>query len=125
MPAEVSGRDEFDFEYGSDFAAHIEEFDPAFTKVLVRHNPEGDRGLNERQTLRLRRLADWLHEHGRKLLFEACAPMGLSLIPPAPCVPTPAMAASRVFEAAEAQWRAGSASKSGTRRSLALDAPDG
>lgn len=74
MPAEASGRDEFDFEYGSDFAAHIEEFDPAFTKVLVRYNPEGDRGLNERQTLRLRRLADWLHEHGRKLLFELLVP---------------------------------------------------
>jgi myo-inositol catabolism protein IolC len=74
MPAEASGRDEFDFEYGSDFAAHIEAFDPAFTKVLVRHNPEGDQALNERQTARLRRLADWLHAHGRKLLFELLVP---------------------------------------------------
>jgi myo-inositol catabolism protein IolC len=74
MPAEVSGRDEFDFEYGSDFAAHIEAFDPAFTKVLVRYNPEGDHALNERQTVRLRRLADWLHAHGRKLLFELLVP---------------------------------------------------
>src|SRR5262245_21781129 len=34
MPAEASGRDEFDFEYGTDFARHIEAFEPTFTKVL-------------------------------------------------------------------------------------------
>jgi 5-dehydro-2-deoxygluconokinase len=41
-PAEKSGQDEFDFEYGSDFAKHIEAIRPAFCKVLVRYNPEGD-----------------------------------------------------------------------------------
>jgi myo-inositol catabolism protein IolC len=74
MPAEASGRDEFDFEYGTDFARHIEAFDPTFTKVLVRYNPEGDPGVNERQTARLRRLADWLHARDRKLLFELLVP---------------------------------------------------
>jgi len=74
MPAEASGRDEFDFEYGADFARHIEAFDPTFTKVLVRCNPEGDSAVNERQTARLRHLADWLHAHGRKLLFELLVP---------------------------------------------------
>jgi myo-inositol catabolism protein IolC len=74
MPAEASGRDEFDFEYGDQFAHHVEAFDPTFTKVLVRYNPDGDRGLNERQTWRLRRLADWLHGHGRRLLFELLVP---------------------------------------------------
>ena len=44
-PAEKSGQDEFDFEYGDDFAGHIEEFRPTFCKVLVRYNPEGDRGF--------------------------------------------------------------------------------
>jgi myo-inositol catabolism protein IolC len=29
-PAEKSGQDEFDFEYGEDFAAHIEAFEPTF-----------------------------------------------------------------------------------------------
>ncbi len=77
MPAEASGRDEFDFEYGDDFARHIERFDPTFTKVLVRYNPNGDRALNGRQTARLARLADWLHVHQRKLLFEL-------LVPPTP-----------------------------------------
>src|SRR5580700_12144937 len=39
MPVEKSGQNEFDFEYGDDFGAHIERFDPDFSKVLVRYNP--------------------------------------------------------------------------------------
>jgi myo-inositol catabolism protein IolC len=74
MPVEKSGQNEFDFEYGDDFGAHIEKFDPDFSKVLVRYNPEGDAGMNERQTERLKRLADWLHEHDRKFLFELLVP---------------------------------------------------
>ena len=45
-PAEKSGQDEFDFEYGDEFAQHIEAFRPAFCKVLVRYNPEGDATAN-------------------------------------------------------------------------------
>jgi myo-inositol catabolism protein IolC len=74
MPAEKSGVDEFDFEYGDDFGAHIERYDPDFVKVLVRLNPEGDRDMNDRQMGRLKRLADWLHEHDRKFLFELLVP---------------------------------------------------
>jgi 5-dehydro-2-deoxygluconokinase len=74
MPVEKSGQDEFDFEYGDDFGAHIERFDPDFSKVLVRYNPEGDPGMNQRQTERLKRLADWLHDHDRKFLFELLVP---------------------------------------------------
>src|SRR5215831_17050116 len=48
-PAEKSGQEEFDFEYGEDFARHIEAFEPTFCKVLVRYNSEGDPALNERQ----------------------------------------------------------------------------
>ena len=44
MPVEKSGQNEFDFEYGEQFGEKIEEFDPDFSKVLVRYNPEGDRG---------------------------------------------------------------------------------
>ena len=74
MPVEKSGQDEFDFQYGDEFGAHIEEFDPTFSKVLVRFNPEGDGGMNERQTARLKRLGDWLHQHGRRFLFELLVP---------------------------------------------------
>ena len=66
--------DEYDFEYGEDFGAHIEQYDPDFVKVLVRFNPDGDAEMNERQTSRLKRLADWLHEHDRKFLFELLVP---------------------------------------------------
>jgi 5-dehydro-2-deoxygluconokinase len=74
MPVERSGQDEFDFEYGEDFGAHIEAFDPDFSKVLVRYNPEGNQVMNERQSARLRRLGDWLHERGRRFLFELLVP---------------------------------------------------
>jgi myo-inositol catabolism protein IolC len=74
MPVEKSGQNEFDFEYGEQFGEKIEEFDPDFSKVLVRYNPEGDRGMNERQVARLRRLSEWLHERRRKFLFELLVP---------------------------------------------------
>jgi myo-inositol catabolism protein IolC len=74
MPVEKSGQNEFDFEYGDDFGAHIETFDPDFSKVLVRYNPEDEPELNQRQLERLKRLADWLHEHDRKFLFELLVP---------------------------------------------------
>jgi myo-inositol catabolism protein IolC len=74
MPVEKSGQAEFDFEYGDDFAAHIEKFDPTFAKVLVRYNPEGDAEPNQRQTGRLARLSSWLHESDRRFLFELLVP---------------------------------------------------
>src|SRR5436305_12744001 len=74
MPVEKSGQNEFDFEYGEDFGAHIEAFDPDFSKVLVRYNPDGDGEMNARQAERLARLAGWLHEHDRKFLFELLVP---------------------------------------------------
>jgi myo-inositol catabolism protein IolC len=75
MPVEKSGQDEFDFEYGEDFAAHIEKFNPDFSKVLVRYNPDDpDTEMNRRQLGRLKKLADWLHEHERKFLFELLVP---------------------------------------------------
>jgi myo-inositol catabolism protein IolC len=74
MPVEKSGQNEFDFEYGEDFGKHIEEFDPDFSKVLVRYNPEGDPGMNSRQAERLKRLSDWLHDNDRKFLFELLVP---------------------------------------------------
>src|SRR5437016_4023691 len=40
MPVEKSGQDEFDFQYGDEFGEHIESFDPDFSKVLVRYNPD-------------------------------------------------------------------------------------
>ncbi len=74
-PAEKSGQDEFDFEYGEDFAKHIEAFQPSFCKVLVRYNPEGEKALNQRQSSRLKRLSDYLHSKGQsKFMFELLVP---------------------------------------------------
>jgi myo-inositol catabolism protein IolC len=75
MPVEKSGQNEFDFQYGADFGAHILKFNPDFSKVLVRYNPDDpDTELNERQLSRLKELADWLHENDRKFLFELLVP---------------------------------------------------
>lgn len=74
MPVEKSGQAEFDFEYGAEFACHIDGFDPTFAKVLVRSNPDGDQELNRRQTERLARLSAWLHERDRLFLFELLVP---------------------------------------------------
>jgi myo-inositol catabolism protein IolC len=74
-PAEKSGQEEFDFEYGEDFARHIEAFEPTFCKVLVRYNPQGDRAFNERQAARLKRLSDCLADKNRsRFMFELLVP---------------------------------------------------
>ena len=74
MPVEKSGQDEFDFDYGEDFGRHILDFDPTFSKVLVRYNPDGDREMNATQLVKLKKLSDWLHDNGRKFLFELLVP---------------------------------------------------
>jgi myo-inositol catabolism protein IolC len=74
MPVEKSGQNEFDFEYGDAFGEHIEKFAVDFSKVLVRYNPDDEAEMNARQLERLKRLADWLHEHDRKFLFELLVP---------------------------------------------------
>ena len=72
---EKSGQNEFDFEYGEEFAKHIEAFRPTFSKVLVRYNPAGDRVLNARQAARLKRLSDYLHgQSGSRFMFELLVP---------------------------------------------------
>lgn len=73
-PAEKSGQNEFDFEYGQDFGKHIDAINPTFCKVLVRYNPEGDRAMNERQTARLKQLSDYLHKNNRLYMFELLVP---------------------------------------------------
>jgi myo-inositol catabolism protein IolC len=73
-PAEKSGQEEFDFEYGADFGKHILEFNPTFCKVLVRYNPEGEKALNQRQAQRLKQLSDFLHGKGKLYMFELLVP---------------------------------------------------
>jgi myo-inositol catabolism protein IolC len=75
LSTEKSGSDEFDFEYGTRFAEHIESFGPTFAKVLVRYNPEGDAALNGRQTARLAQLSDYCRTAKQRFMFELLVPV--------------------------------------------------
>ena len=74
LSTEQSGAEEFEFEYGADFARHIECFDPAFAKALVRYNVEGDEDLNRRQAGRLKQLSDHCQRSRRRFMFELLVP---------------------------------------------------
>jgi myo-inositol catabolism protein IolC len=74
LSTEKSGSDEFEFEYGTAFAKHIETFRPTFAKALVRYNPEADTALNKRQTARLRQLSDYCRTADQKFMFELLVP---------------------------------------------------
>ena len=74
MPVEVSGSERLEFEYGDDFAAHIDKFDPDWVKVLVRFNPDDPADLARAQIETLRRLHDWVTAAGRRWLLELLVP---------------------------------------------------
>ncbi len=71
---EKSGQDEFDFEYGKDYGAHIDKFKPTLVKVLVRYNTESDKAANSRQAARLADLGNFLERGGYKYMFELLVP---------------------------------------------------
>src|ERR1700730_4253564 len=74
MPAEKSGEAEFQFEFGRQYAAHIEHFKPTFVKVLVRYNPEDDETMNCRQAARLKEQCDYCHSQNFYFMFELLVP---------------------------------------------------
>jgi myo-inositol catabolism protein IolC len=74
LSTEKSGSKEFEFEYGTAFAEHIEAIGPTFAKVLVRYNPAGDVALNRRQTARLKQLSDYCRSVGQLFMFELLVP---------------------------------------------------
>ena len=74
VSTEKSGSDEFEFEYGTDVARHIEAVAPSFAKAMVRYNPQGERALNQRQEERLKQLSDACHRSERRFMFELLVP---------------------------------------------------
>lgn len=74
MPVEISGQRELRFEYGGDFAAVIDRYEPDYAKVLVRYNPDGDAAMNARQRERLGELAEWLTGRPQRLMLELLVP---------------------------------------------------
>ncbi len=71
---EKSGQKEYMFEHGENFGQHLKEVGPTFAKALIRYNPEEDAELNQRQLKTLKRLSDYCHENGLKLLVEPLTP---------------------------------------------------
>ncbi len=74
LSVEKSGVDEFEFEYGEDYARHIEMFHPGFAKILVRYNPQGDAALNQRQTGRIAQLSEYCQKARQPFMFELLVP---------------------------------------------------
>lgn len=74
MPIERSGRDWFELEYGDDWLAHVEAFDPDWVKVLVRDNPDFDADRRADQADRLAAVATALRDAGRPFLVELLVP---------------------------------------------------
>src|SRR3989338_4210611 len=74
LTTEKTGTDEFEFEYGDDFEAHVKKYNPTFVKALVRYNPGGDRELNSRQREKLAQLTQYCYINGCRLLIEPLIP---------------------------------------------------
>lgn len=74
LAAEKSGKDDFEFEYGENFEAHIEKYRPNFVKALIRYNPQGNKVLNASQRTRLKILADFCHKRKYLFLIEPLIP---------------------------------------------------
>ncbi|MCL6096841.1 MAG: DUF2090 domain-containing protein [Patescibacteria group bacterium] len=70
LTTEKSGQEEFEFEYGADFPAHIEKYNPQFVKVLIKYNPEDPEDLKTRQLEKLKLVTDFCQVKGFKFLLE-------------------------------------------------------
>lgn len=74
LTVEKSGQEEFSFEYGDNFAAHIEKYNPTFAKVLIRYNPEDTDESNARQQKSLKVINDYCKAQNLKFLIEPLIP---------------------------------------------------
>lgn len=76
LTVEKSGQSDFIFEYGEDFKAHIEKYNPTFAKVLVKV----ENGLSELSKINLKKLNDYCKEREQKFLIEVVSGGNVSLI---------------------------------------------
>jgi myo-inositol catabolism protein IolC len=78
MPIERSGQDFLVLEYGTvaddEWLRHVEAFDPAQVKVLVRDNPDFDPADRAQQLAELAVVSRDLRRAGRTFLFELLVP---------------------------------------------------
>jgi myo-inositol catabolism protein IolC len=73
VPVEASGRTELAFEQ-LEWRDRLDSLDPAWAKVLVRYNPEGDAEMNARQRVALGALTDHCRVTDRGLMLELLVP---------------------------------------------------
>jgi myo-inositol catabolism protein IolC len=83
MPVEATGADRLRLQYGKDFAAHLERFQPDFVKVLLRRNPAHATGIEDDEDRVLRALAEWVRAHGYQLMLEIVVPPLAAQLDPA------------------------------------------
>lgn len=76
LTTEKSGQEDFVFEYGEEFATHIEKYSPTFVKALVRVQDS----LSEITKTNLKKLSDYIHNKNFKFLLEIVAGGELDLI---------------------------------------------
>ena len=74
MPVERSGQRLFQLEYGAQTRAHVEEFDPSYTKILVRMNPADDAADQAAQLAAVAELSKDLKAWGQRLIYELLVP---------------------------------------------------
>lgn len=70
LTTEKSGQNELEFQYGDDFPAHIEKYNPDFVKVLIKYNPADPEGLKNRQKGKLKIVSDFCRVKNFKFLLE-------------------------------------------------------
>lgn len=70
LTVEKTGQKEFTFEFGEQFAEHIEKYKPTFAKVLIKYNPSDPEDMRQRQQVGLKRISDYCHANGYKFLLE-------------------------------------------------------
>jgi myo-inositol catabolism protein IolC len=74
IPVERSGERQLSFEYGDAYREHIELFNPAAVKVLLRWDPTATDGSNAAQGEQLAKLAQWMNDSLRTLIVEFLIP---------------------------------------------------
>jgi myo-inositol catabolism protein IolC len=73
IPLEESGRDELALETSA-WRERLAELDPTWAKILVRYNPDGDEGMNERQRAILADVSEHCRTSQRGFMLEVLVP---------------------------------------------------
>lgn len=76
LRVEKAGQEDFIFEYGEDFATHIEKYNPTFAKVVIGIK----NGIDESTKNNLKKLNDYVHSHNTKFILELISGGNVSLI---------------------------------------------